>query len=138
MTIAITPRTERGTGFVLPVGKAIAHLLVVVNAITREWPMTIEEAAAELNETAEHLNDLNFNRDLISTDTNAAIDAWRDQIREALATVQANALSAPDGSLAEVAPRLAQIATDTWTLLTVIDRELTGLSDAATDPGHRP
>lgn len=140
MVLGIEPRTERGTGLVLPVGKAIAHLHTVVNALARQWPITNEEAAAELAEVAEHIHDATAVEDLLSTTAFDALNEWKTNIATALASARQTATAAPEDAAAEsdIATTVAAIATQSWPMFTLLDRELTGLSNADTDPGRLP
>lgn len=135
---AIAATTELGSGLVLPIAKALTHIMAVFTAITREWPMTIEDAAAELEEANQHFRNATIPRELMTADATNAIDTWTAILLNRLGNLQANLN--PDAPLAESVELLGlqSLATETWQLLVGLDRELTGLENNNVDPGRMP
>ncbi len=133
----IPATTDEGTGLVLPIAKALTHVMTVYTAITREWPLSAEDAVAELEDAANHLRGLNIPHGLITTPTAEAIQGWIGEIQTRASSPQ---LEGENPTLTETISidELKLAATDTWQLLTQIDRELTGLNPQQTDPGGLP
>lgn len=136
--LAIEPRTDAGTGITVPIAKALSHLMLVHEASAREWPLTNEAAAAEVNEAVTHLRDIVIPRDLLTEDTAAGIAEWMDTLHPFGEDIRRDTSPIPDELFHTNAQRenLQAIVRQTWALLAVVDREITGVTGA--DPGSRP
>ena len=129
------PTTDRGTGISLPISKAVYHAMSIFTATQRNWPMTNEEAHHELTEALNHIGDIQDINNLISTEASEAITNWTD-------TLPALQTQFPDGNTDPIdpsnIPAIRTMVTEAWGLLSLIDRELTGLTGAQSDPGRLP
>lgn len=133
----IIATTEQGTGLVLPIAKAMSHVMTVYTAIAREWPLSARDAAAELEDAAEHLRSLHVPRGLMTSAAEQAVDGWIGELSTQTGAIR---ITDEDAALTETldVEQLKQLATDTWQLITQLDRELTGLNPNQADPGQLP
>jgi hypothetical protein len=134
----IEAATDQGTGLILPISKALTHIMSIYTATTREWPMTVADATAELDAASGHLRDAVIPAELMTDESVTAINGWIAHLNEQLNAVRNN--TNHEAQLAEALniDELKQIASNTWQLLTNLDRELTGLEPNNTDPGRLP
>ena len=133
-----TPRTTSGTGLTVPIAKALAHLWLVHEATAREWPITAEQASAEIAEAVTHLRDIIYPEDLLTETLVSELATWNPTLTTFAATAAAEAVSSPEEPFsADHAEDLRSIVRGTWALLALIDREITGLELQA-DPGSMP
>ena len=134
----IPATTENGSGLLIPITKAIGHIMAIHTALMREWPMTCAEAGAELHEAQSHLRNAVIPRELMTEDAITQIDLWINDLQDRITTMRALLnLDDPLRESTEVEP-LRAFATNSWQLLTHLDRELTGLEPNNTDPGQVP
>lgn len=134
----IDATTEQGTGMILPIAKALTHVMTVYTAITREWPLSTGDALAELSDASAHLTDAVFPYDLMTEATAKAIDGWIGQLNAEAVRPTTDATEETPLADAINEEQLKKLATDTWQLLTILDRELTGLTTNQADPGLLP
>lgn len=133
----IEPRTVTGVGLTVPIAKALTHIMLVHDGTSRD--LTIESASAELTEAAAHLNDVILDRTLYTDELCTTIEEWRAAVRQLGGAFSTAAIASPDSPLTDDhKDDLRQLATRTWALLTLIDREITGLPLNHTDPGRQP
>ena len=135
----IEATTPAGTGLVLPIAKALTHIMTIYTALTREWPLSATDAIAELEEAMGHMRNAHIPFDIMTEDASTAVSGWQDALHARLTTLR-TALGAEDTLTAE-SPQvddLKMLATDAWQLLTHLDRELTGLDASSADPGNLP
>ena len=141
MTISIPATTTTGSGTALMLAKAQSDLMIVHQAIVREWPMTLEQAVAQLGEAQEHLLAAALPEHLFTEETATAILNWRgalaDRIEQMKTAIGEDQGEQPLSSYVDVTALQEQIA-EFWSVFTIIDRELTGLPSNASDPGSRP
>ena len=136
---AITPRTDRGSGLTLPLAKGISRLILVFNALGREWPLTQEEAAQELMEANQHFGAIIVDENLLSAEAIEALNTWKQDMQELGAEITSAARNTPEEQLVEATKTLIRTrASEAWTVLSIIDKELTGLRDDQIDPGRLP
>ena len=136
MTEPIAATTDNGTGLILPITKALTHVMSVYTAIAREWPMTAADAQAELEEAKNHLAAATIPEELMTRATVIVINDWKNNLNAA-----ANAIDiATEQPLAEAVSteQLKSLATDTWQLICQLELELTGLTVGQVDPGRMP
>lgn len=134
----IPATTETGTGLILPIAKALNHIMSVYTAVTREWPMTTSEAIAEIDDAARHLQNLTIPRELMTEGSVEQIGDWLLLLNNSLTEIR---LSIPPDENIATSVNTAVIrllASQTWSLITILDRELTGLEVNNTDPGRLP
>lgn len=130
--------THAGRGLTLPIAKALAHLMVIHEAVSHGWEITRPTALAEMREAVEHLNDIYYGDALLTGEMEAELDEWSVNLRETQSEI-ANQTAPETGALSDGDKTLLQeIITQTWALLTVVDREITGLTTHQADPGQRP
>lgn len=135
----IEGRTEHGTGLVLPLAKGVSHLMLVYNAAHREWPMTVAEAAAEISEATEHFGEMQWPEGLMTDDTAHMLGDWRRRVIEVSTQLRSAVRENAEQTIVEFGDEtIRQLAREAWTVLTLTDREITGLSDGDTDPGRTP
>lgn len=133
----IEATTDLGTGLVLPIAKALTHIMAVYNAITREWPMTIADAAAELGEATRHMQNATLPWELMTDATASDIAAWQNSISSN--SRQLSGMIAQEEQLSELGTdSLKELARNAWQILALLDRELTGLENNQVDPGRMP
>jgi hypothetical protein len=136
--MTMTARTESGVGLALPAAKALAHLMLVHEAVAHEWPITTESANAEIGEAVAHTRDLAIDENLITDELNVDIATWRTSITSLAANLTTANLADPDAPLTDVHQgEIEDAVRSTWNILALIDREITGLETQA-DPGNRP
>ena len=137
-SLAIEPRTTSGSGLSVPVAKALAHLWLVNEAMGHEdWPFTNEAASAEISEAITHLRDIRYPTELLTETLVNELEAWTNALTPYAADLTSLALNQPDDSFGEPhRDDLQTLIRQTWTLLTLIDREITGIETA--DPGRTP
>lgn len=129
--------SERGQGLALPVAKTLAHLMTVHNALTRDnWPMNALQARTEIGEAVSHLSTLSLNHALFTEDLKIELQSWTDNVT---AHFRNYTVHDPDAEPAEQQRQdLAAIIRLTWSLLSLIDREITGLPAFMAEPGMAP
>jgi len=135
--LAITSRTDQGLGISVPLAKILSHLMVVDSAITHEWPLTNALVTTELREATNHLDGLVLPQTLITEELRLQIDQWRMEMAESIRVLIGEAREAGE----DYDPKPAQesirdVVRDTMTLLTHVDREITGIPNS--DPGRMP
>jgi hypothetical protein len=136
---AIVATTDRGSGLTLPLAKGISRLILVYNALGRNWPLTQEEAAQEIQEANQHFGGIIVDEHLLSESAIATLNEWRTSMTELGAELTASSRNTPEEQVVEATKALIRTrAGEAWSVLTLIDRELTGLTDAQTDPGRLP
>lgn len=140
LDVGITPRTQAGTGLSVPIAKALAHLWLVHEAVTRAWPLTLEAASAEVGEAITHLRDLRLPETLLTDNLIEAVHNWSANLTPYGSELVAASLTDPEASLTDDQKNeLRGIVRNTWTLLALVDREITGIeSPANADPGTMP
>lgn len=135
----IEARTDRGLGLTLPLAKGISRLILVFNALSRDWPITREEAAQEIAEANQHFANINLQENILSDVTFTELTDWRTSMQELGAELLAQSTSEPEEPLIEATKALIRTrAGEAWSILTLVDRELSGLPDDQTDPGRLP
>ena len=137
MTDTIPATTDQGTGLILPVAKALTHVMIVHSAITRDWPLAPGDAVAELQDALTHMESATLPQQLMTDDAYDTITHWRDQIRVA---INANTTITDETPLNEAVDVdvIREIARQSWQMLTAMDREFTGLTPAQAEPGRLP
>ena len=139
MTLPYNADSEHGRGFFPVFARIIQFVTLIVGAIGYEWPITVEQARANLQRVSERAATLAPWLDAFSTDARKAYDDWLAQaiaITEVLRTAenaQADAVL-NDGLKGQMKEFIQQ----TWALMSLFDRELLGLSADQTDPGRAP
>lgn len=143
MTVPRTPALEiqalspNGSGLALPVAKALAHMMTAHAACVREdWPITATQLRAELTEAVSHLNTLSLSHELFTEELAIEIQSWTDNVVGVHRNFIVNDPEAAPH--ADQVAELQDLITLTWSLLTLIDREITGLPATQADPGLRP
>lgn len=135
--LAIEPRTDAGTGLTVPIAKALAHFMLIHEAATREWPLTTEMANAELSEGVTHLGDVALGNELFTDTLINDVVEWMTATRATAGQFVAASISSPESMLdADQRETLQGLIRNTWSLLALVDRELTGRDFP--DPGRRP
>lgn len=136
--LRIEARTDAGSGLALPLAKGLSHLWLVWEASSREWPLTMEQAAAEVAECVQHLTDINYPHDLLTQGLIGDIATWTASLSAYSRDLNTASARTPDDPFtAEQRAELQDIIRQTWSLISLIDREITGLDHTA-DPGRRP
>ena len=121
--------TDLGTGIALPVGKALGHLLVVYHAQAREYPMSIQTAADELNEAQLHLDHLVYPEGFLTDATTGAITQAKEAISAVATTLRESTDTPNDTMIVTFEPAILQrTVMDIINLLSAIDYELTGIA----------
>lgn len=137
MTIEAT--TDRGTGLILPIAKAMAHLVSLNNELSREEPINNQQVAAEIMESGEHFSDATVREELVSEAFRESYEAWKTRVQT---LTQRATESAYDQNLeeikAELKAEIKEACIESWSILTQLDREVTGLINEQTDPGRQP
>lgn len=135
----IEARTDRGSGLTLPLAKGISRLILVYNALGRDWPMTQEEAAQEITEANQLFGAIMLDERLLSTEARETLGEWIRSMADLRDELSTAARSTPEEPLVEATKAIIRTrANEAWSVLTRIDRELTGLRDDQTDPGRLP
>lgn len=129
--------TEQGSGLILPIAKALAHITSVYTAIVRDWPMSIADASAELDDALVHFQNAKVPHGLMTAEATSAIDIWREVLQERIHTLQDSMDLDAQVQTLDTEP-LKQLSQDTWQLLVNLDLELTGLEPRDVDPGNLP
>lgn len=137
MTEPIAPTSELGTGLVLPIAKALTHLMAVHTAIDREWPLSASDAIAEIQDARDHIRAANVPEHLMTAEAVTTLAGWRAILEDRITTSPAASEDTPLADVISIA-QLHDLAASTWQLLSLLDRELTGLSPTGTDPGRLP
>lgn len=135
----IEARTDRGSGLTLPLAKGISRLILVYNALGRDWPMNQEEAAQEITEANQLFGSILVDERLLSEEAKNILTEWIGSMQELRDELNTAAQATPEEPLVEATKALIRTrAGEAWSVLTIIDRELTGLSNDQTDPGRLP
>ena len=139
MTIPYNPRTDHGAGFLPVVARIVMFESGVFLAATNDWPMNVETARASLDRALEHARTVDAFLPYVSGTTRQYLDDWRTEtvaLRDAIRTAEQRD---PDAQLGEAEKDLVKThAEQTWALMSYLDRDLIGLTDADTDPGRTP
>ena len=131
--------TETGRGLLVPIAKALSHLMLMHSAIRREWPLSGDSARTEIAEAVRHLSDMVVPSDLISEELQLELTNWTTELSGSSTVLAAEVVTDPDAPLSEArVDTLRQLISNTWRLLALIDLELTGLRPADVDPGTLP
>lgn len=134
----IEATTEQGTGLILPIVKALTHIMAVHNAITHEWPMTTEDALAEIDDASRHMTTLMIPSELMTAESADEIERWISLLQASLIELRGDVVADQNISDSHHTEVIKLLAKQTWQLITVLERELTGLRPADTDPGRLP
>lgn len=138
LTTDAPPRTERGTGLSLPIAKALADLMVVIEAWHRDWPLSNRDAASQLDAAIEHYDDLRLPDTILSSTFLTEITDWVRDTRTLIAAARTELFMNEDLDAKTLLPDLRDAVERTWALLTALDHELTGMSPTLTDRGRTP
>ena len=131
--------TANGTGLALPLAKAHSHLMLIHEAHAREWPLSARAATAELREAASHLAGLTYPRTLITAELADELDAWQAALSAAVLELGEDAPTDETTPLSEAnRAKIPDLVEKCWALLTLVDREITGLSPTEAEPGRLP
>jgi hypothetical protein len=139
VAVAPLPATRpAGAGTIVPLVKAIWHLLLVREALHNDWDMSLEDAHREIEESMLHVNAFSMNEFMMTNDTVAVIKKWVKDAgvyRNDMHTKYENRTPrATFKSVFEDAP-LKELITNSWQLLARLDLELTGQTADNIDPG---
>lgn len=137
MVEAIPATTENGTGLVLPAAKALAHVMLVHEAIGRGWAITTGDAVLDLEDAYNHIVDATIPDGLMTAEAAGAYHHWAEELTGQLEALRQANDETPVAEAINV-DDLKQLAKNAWQLMTVLDRELTGLPIRDTDPGRIP
>lgn len=143
MTLPYNPTTEEGRGFLVPIFKAMGHLHIVTTATGYEWPITAEIARSNLAHALDHLGHFDLDTDVLSKQMIKYIKDWRTQINDLRAILQTMENQDPETivnreSLGEARDTIKTVEQQTWALLSLLDIELLGWPEGATDAGRKP
>ena len=141
MTAEYTPTTDNGTGFLVPILKAVQHIHNIALATGLELPMTIEVARSELDHAIVHANDVATIGDIVTRKTHTNINHWIAHVRDAQSHLAKLEGADPDtvitkDNLGEARDALKAIETEAWALLSSLDIELLGWAPERTDAGR--
>lgn len=137
--IPYDPQTELGAGLLPLLVRAMSRIITLSLAHRLAWPMTIEQATAELTDTTTAL-DLQFWRsaDVLSTSAKEHLQTWSANVAELAATAATATTANPDGDLAPITEDLKELARRTFAIASILDTDLVGLNGTQTDPGRTP
>ena len=144
MAIPYNPTTDAGTGFLVPLFKAVHHVHNVVVASGFGWPMTVEQARTELDHAIGHLNDgLRDTQGIVSAVTWGYLTGYRDLIdtlRDGIAITEDVTLDTvlDAETLGDFRDTLKDFERQSWALLCALDVELLGWNPDECDPGKLP
>ena len=134
--IEYAPTTDTGRGFLPLLIRAVTHAAAIISAHLHDYPMTVEEARAELNEAISHLDDIGA-IDLMSGDGQITIGLWVSSARDLRDQLGGTEETDPDATIADHAPAIVTFMQQTWALGSALDMELFGLRPDETDPGRQ-
>lgn len=139
MALPYTPDSEHGRGFFPILARIIQFVTLVIGAIGYEWPLTVEQARANLQRVAERAQTLQPWLDSFSTDARKHYDDWLGQAN-ALTEVLRTAENADNTAVLNDALKkdLKAFINQTWAFMSILDQELLGLTADQTDPGNAP
>lgn len=135
MTLPYNPTTDYGAGFLPLLNRATGHALFVIGARLHDWPMTTEQAHAELTEAINHINALQVNAGLLSTAGREAIENWKTTLQGLVNELAPHVNTNPD---ARLMADMVTYAQQTYALLAILDTELLDLAPPHTDAGRLP
>lgn len=138
MTIPYAPTTVRGVGFLPCLVRATHKALHVVAAVSMEWPITAEQAKAELQLAMESLNTIQTLGKVLSDEATNHLNDWLVQTQSLSTLLGGLEAVDPEMNIDTLTQPLKDYLTQTWALLSIMDKELLGLDDTQTDPGQRP
>lgn len=141
--ITLPATSDLGTGLTLPIAKAIGHLHLAWTALDMQWAdLTAEQLHAELVEANQHLAVALHPENLLTEQANTAITNHRTALGQRITELTRSITPNPDTKATDlpddIKAQIREIIPATWALLTTLDRELTGLTEAQTDPGRMP
>lgn len=141
MALAYAPRTDTGTGFLVPMLKAAMRPMYIFGAIANSWPMTLEMAQGDMQDARARTTVLGGgDLSLLSEAGQAAVREWSATLDTVLTELQSaitdNGLEA--NVTEALVPSLVACQQQAWALLSLMDTELLGYTDDQTDPGRRP
>lgn len=137
MALTYKPTTDHGKGFLPLLTRALGRALWVLGAHFQKWPMTVEQARAELQEGLAHANNIG-NLDLLSKAGQAALDDWKKSTQMLIDAFGVAENKNPEQLIAEHQTALVNYAQQTWALTALFDIELLGLTENDTDAGKLP
>lgn len=130
-----TPRTPQGSGLLVPITKVMGHLMVVHEALAREWPLTSTNIAGEVRDASTHLDTIIFPREALTPEVILELNAWKDNFRDSLTAFNTGALAGSEpteGARSEI----RDLVRLTWAVLAQLEQEFTGVPIA--EPGIAP
>ncbi len=136
--IPYTPTTDLGKGILPSLVRAHAHTMTVFTSVAHDWPMTIEQAKAEMHEAKNHVATMPDISALLATETNTYIGLWKERLDSLLKTLETAEKANPEARVADHKDALKDFATQTFALLKWLDNDLCGLNDNQTDAGRLP
>lgn len=133
--IRYAPRTDKGQGFLPLVIRALGHLVAVAYATFNKWPMTVEQAHAELLQAIEHINQIG-QPEYISTEGREAITRWKESVNLLAEAFRVVAERNPENLTDAHLKPITDLVHTTWAFCALMDTELIGLTDEETDAGR--
>ena len=143
MTIPYNPTTDDGTGFLVPIVKAMSHLHIVTVATGYEWPINAEVARGNLDHAIAHLDGMADTEQIISKPLVKHIKDWRNQLTALRDSLQHLEGQDPEATVTKDnlegdRDRLKVMEQQTWALLALLDQDLLGWNAGQTDAGRNP
>lgn len=133
----MTANTPAGNGFLPKIVRSLLHVLLVHQAVAREWPMTIEQANAEVTIAHNDLEEITARTfDILSSDALESVKTWTAAVFTLKSTLGIQATAVPEDPLPEETKTLIQgMYQSGLDVLAALDLDLLGiLSDAGTTP----
>lgn len=141
MAIPYHPTTELGTGFLVPIIKSTHHIHAITLGLAHGWPITREQAKAEIDHAILHAEGLRPAKGIITKTCEKYLNDWQKQVVKLRDAIQALENDNPEGLLSADDPlreQMKDLEKQTWGLLSALDTELLGWHADATDPGAKP
>ena len=138
MALDYNPDSDHGRGFLPLMVRALGHSLFVIGAHFHTWPMTVEQARAELSEGLQHANAIATNLDILSKAGNEHVTDWKRSTQMLIDAFGVAENNNPEQLITEHQQALVNYAQQTWALTALLDQELLGLTGAQTDAGRLP
>jgi hypothetical protein len=139
MAIPYNPQSDHGRGFLPVIARIVMFESGVFLAATNEWPMNVETARANLDRALEHARTVDAFLPYVAGTTRQYIDDWREQTATLRDSFRVTEGQDPEAQMTAAQKDLVKAhAEQTWALMSYLDRDLIGLTDADTDPGRTP
>lgn len=133
--IIYAPKTDTGAGILPLFFRAAMRALALAYVNFMKWPMTVEQAHAEISDAVTAYNKMTLTSGLMTERTMTWLTLYGDELKLLQGKLDEGRKADPDGSIEPYAEQIRSMLSTTLAVLSRMDSELFGLREDATDPG---